>query len=119
MSDLGCPNEDDDLEMKSSTYDFSIHLEYLLYLGHLIIGFGAVAIYSTGIAYIEEIVPRDRSSYCQAIFFGVGSIGGGLGFLVNGQFLNINARFYMSSSYEPNDWITVEHPYWIGAWLEN
>lgn len=119
LDGLECNKDEDDIMLlaflKSSTYDFSIRLEYLLYLGHLIIGLGSVVIYSVGISYIEEITPADRSSYCQAIFYGVGSIGGGIGFLVTGQFLNINARFY-SSSYEPNNWITIEHPYWIGAW---
>lgn len=106
---------DEDTEDTLRSYSGSLKLEYLLYFGHLIIGFGAVAIYNIGVAYIEEITPTGSSSYCQAIFYGIGSIGGGLGFLVTGQFLTINARFYMDS-YEPNDWITPDHPYWIGAW---
>ena len=91
-------------------------VDFLLYIGHLIIGFGGVAIYRIGIAYIEEITHATHSPYCQAIFYGTGSIGGGLGFLITGQFLNINARFYMGDDYEPNKWITPSNTYWIGAW---
>lgn len=55
-----------------STYDYSSRLEVLLYIGHLIIGFGSVAAYSVGVAYIEEITLPHQSSYCQAAFYGSG-----------------------------------------------
>lgn len=109
-----CPSEIDQHRGERSSSSF--RYEYLLYLGHLIIGLGSVVPYSNGISYLEEISPPASSAYTQAIYYGVGSIGGGIGFLITGQFLSINARFYMGANYEPNNWITIDHPFWIGAW---
>jgi MFS family permease len=48
------------------------NVEVFLYFGQAMIGFGAVVIYSIGIAYVEEITLKEQSSYCQAIFYGSG-----------------------------------------------
>ena len=47
-------------------------LTFLIYIGHLIIGFGGVAIYSVGIDYVENLAPKTRSPLCQAIFYATG-----------------------------------------------
>lgn len=114
-ANLNCPNLDID-RARSSEASKSVRLEYLLYLGHLIIGLGSVVPYSNGISYLEDISPPASSAFTQAIYYGAGSIGGGIGFLITGQFLSVNARFYMGSNYEPNEWIDIDHPFWIGAW---
>lgn len=89
-------------------------LEYSLYVGHAIIGVGSVAMYVNGIAYIEDITVLEQSSYCQAIFYGLGSIGSGVAILTTGQFLNINSRFYTHKLDQVN--IKTTNPNWIGAW---
>jgi hypothetical protein len=91
------------------------HLEYVVYLGHLIIGFGSAALYTNGVAYIENITVEKQWPYCQAIFYGIGSIGGGVGILLTGQFLNINSRFYLPG-FGANSKINPSNPNWIGAW---
>jgi len=91
-------------------------LTFLIYLGHLIIGFGGVAIYSVGIDYVENLAPENKSPLYQAIFYATGALGSGIGFLCTGQFLNLNARFYMGSSYGPNSWAKPTSSFWIGAW---
>lgn len=48
------------------------NIKYILILSNLIIGCGSVALYSVGIAYVEEIVNPEKSSLCQAIYYGVG-----------------------------------------------
>lgn len=70
---LNCESVKRSMYFKKSKYDYSKQYELLLYLGHFIIGFGSVAIYSVGIAYIEEITPKHQSSYCQAILYGSGN----------------------------------------------
>ena len=60
---------------EESSFSYKMpNLQYLLYFGHIIIGFGSVALYTIGIAYIEEISPPQHSSYCQAIFYGLGML---------------------------------------------
>lgn len=48
------------------------NLQYLIYIGHFIIGFGSVALYTIGVAHIEDITTEKQSSYCQAIYYGLG-----------------------------------------------
>ena len=48
-------------------------LTFMIYIGHLIIGFGGVAMYSVGIDYVENIAPAVRSAMCQAIFYATGN----------------------------------------------
>jgi MFS family permease len=50
------------------------NLHYLLYGGHFIIGLASVAMYTVGIAYVEEITLPNESAYCQAILYGCGMI---------------------------------------------
>ncbi len=127
------------LKLEDIELQLDQNIEVFLFLGQAIIGFGAVVIYSIGIAYVEEITLKEQSSYCQAMFYGsgnfncianfleiccalllfmnekIGSIGGGVGFLISGQFLNVNSRFY-SSTYTSIEWLTPQSTFWIGAW---
>lgn len=48
------------------------NLKYILYAANLVIGSGSVALYSVGVAFIEEAVVPSKSALCQAIFYGVG-----------------------------------------------
>jgi hypothetical protein len=49
------------------------HIQGVLYIGNIIIGFGSVAMYTTGVALIEEIATPSKSALCQAIFYGIGN----------------------------------------------
>ena len=49
-------------------------LTFMIYIGHLIIGFGGVAMYSVGIDYVENISPKAHSALCQAIFYATGEV---------------------------------------------
>lgn len=101
-------------QIRASNARYVPNLQYMLYAGHFLIGLGSVAMYTVGVAFIEEIVPKKVSSYCQAIYFGVGSIGGGIGLLLTGQMLNINARFFVKGYVTPG--MNPKKPGWIGAW---
>ena len=115
-TELCQPNANSTSECSGINSSITNQLTFLIYLGHLIIGFGGVAIYSVGIDYVESLAPEKRSPMCQAIFYATGAVGGGIGFLCTGQFLNLNARFYMGSSYAPNSWVKPTSNFWIGAW---
>jgi MFS family permease len=111
------------------------NLQLLIYLGHFVIGFGSVALYTIAVAYIEEITTKEQSSYCQAIYYGLGIFyikiiitylfkinfktlgagGSGVGILLTGQFLNLNARFY-TNTYTLQNLLTPKSNLWIGAW---
>lgn len=44
-----------------------------------------------------------------------GAIGGGVGILATGQFLNINSRFYLDSFKKQNT-LSTQSSNWIGCW---
>ena len=62
--------------LKNGSYLSSIayipNLQYLVYTGQSFVGFGGVALYTIGVALIEEITLPRHSSYCQAIYYGLG-----------------------------------------------
>ncbi|RNA33429.1 Solute carrier organic anion transporter family member [Brachionus plicatilis] len=89
----------------------NINYKLILYVGHFFIGLGSVAIYTVGIAYVEEIALENKSPLWQGILYGTGSIGGGIGFLISGQFLTVNSRFFSTTNYIQENSIN-----WIGAW---
>jgi MFS family permease len=62
------------IQLNSALVQSSNNLKYVLYFANIIIGFGCVALYSVGIAYVEIVVPAKRSSICQAIFYGSGKM---------------------------------------------
>lgn len=72
LSSQDCEDFSNLLRYIKSTYDFSNQFNYMLYIGHFIIGFGSVVIYSVGVAYVEEITLKHQSPYCQAILYGTG-----------------------------------------------
>ena len=45
----------------------------LLCIANMVIGCGSVSLYSIAIAYIEEIANPEKTSLCQAIYYGVGN----------------------------------------------
>lgn len=46
-------------------------IKAILIIAKMLIGFGSVALYTVGIAYIEDLVPEEKSSICQAIYYAV------------------------------------------------
>jgi MFS family permease len=100
----------------TKTNDLSKNIKIVLFIANVVIGFGSVALYSIGIAFIEEIVLPEKSSLCQAIFYGVGAIGGGVGILITGQFLTFNSRFYLDSYKKYSNNLTTKSSNWIGCW---
>ncbi|CAF0726669.1 unnamed protein product [Didymodactylos carnosus] len=92
----------------------SSNAKALLYLGNFVNGIGSVALFSIGIAYIERIFSKDKAAYCQGIYFAVGTVGGALGIVVTGRFLQLYTKLTPRSKLPP--WLTPSHPLWIGCW---
>lgn len=63
----GCP-----VAFKSDKSEFNYKL--ILYAGNFIIGLGSVALYTVGIAYVEEIAIDSKSALWQGILYGTGNL---------------------------------------------
>ena len=86
----------------------------MLYLGNFVNGIGSVALFTVGVAYIERIFPKEKAAYCQGIYFAVGSVGGALGIVVTGRFLQLFTK--LTPKRRLPSWLTPSHPLWIGCW---
>ncbi|CAF0760121.1 unnamed protein product [Adineta steineri] len=86
----------------------------VLYLGSFISGIGGVALPIVGVAYIERIFPREKATYCQGIYFAVGTVGGALGIVATGRFLSIYTK--LTSRRRLPSWLTPSNPLWVGCW---
>ncbi|CAF0803282.1 unnamed protein product [Adineta steineri] len=86
----------------------------VLYLGSFISGMGGVALPIVGIAYIERIFPREKATYCQGIYFAVGTVGGALGIVATGRFLSIYTK--LTNRKRLPSWLTPSNPLWVGCW---
>lgn len=71
-SSLDVTNNETECNLIRNGNSISSNLQYLVFIGHFIIGLGSVALYTIGVAYIEEITTVKQSSYCQAIYYGLG-----------------------------------------------
>ena len=98
---------------ETSTFQFS-NLKYLLYASNIINGFSSASMTTLAFSYIEDIAPSKLSAIYESIYYAVGALGMGVGFMITSQFLNIHNDID-SISHVPK-WMKPDHPNWIGAW---
>ncbi len=90
-------------------------LKYLLYIANIINGLSSASMTSLAFSYIEDIAPNGLSSIYESIYFAVGALGVGIGFILTSKCLTIHTDFNRSNNNLP-DWLKPSHPNWIGAW---
>ena len=89
-------------------------LKHLLYLANLVNGFSSASLTSLAISYIEDIAPETVAAVYESVYFAIGALGVGVGFLVTSKFLNIYTDIDTADSLP--QWLIPTHPNWIGAW---
>ncbi|XP_070392105.1 solute carrier organic anion transporter family member 4A1-like [Dermacentor albipictus] len=109
-SDL-CPMTD---VWSSCTKSGSIrNFRYMLMIGQLISGLGATPINTVTIAYLDENLPKRKSSLYIGIFNSMTIIGPSLGFIVGGYTLT----YYVDISTDVSSMgLSSKSPAWVGAW---
>ncbi|XP_072028586.1 solute carrier organic anion transporter family member 4A1-like [Amphiura filiformis] len=87
---------------------------YVFILSQVLHGIGVTPLYSIGVTLIDESVTVHQSALYMGIFYGLATIGPGIGYIVGGSFLNI----YTDTGLVDVDslGITPNDPGWIGAW---
>lgn len=99
---------------QSDTSLISQNAKFLIYFGNFVNGFGSVALHTIGISYIERIFSREKAAYCQGIYFAVGTVGGALGIVSTGRFLQVYTT--LTPRRRLPYWLNPNHPLWIGCW---
>ena len=87
----------------SSSSNFVINnIKFIFYLANALNGVSSVGLYTITISYIENIFIDENVHLRQGIYYAVGAIGVGVGMLVTGNFLNLNADLRAMSSIKSN-----------------
>ncbi|CAF3217327.1 unnamed protein product [Rotaria socialis] len=94
----------------SSNLRFLSHLKYVFYLSNIINACGSAALPTLAVTFIEDLFPEEKAPIAQGIYYAVGGIGIGLGFLATSQFLKVYT--YIKKPL----WLTPVYSEWVGAW---
>ncbi|XP_071479577.1 solute carrier organic anion transporter family member 4A1-like [Diadema antillarum] len=85
---------------------------YLFGASQVVAGLGSLPLYTLGLSALDESVSNRNYGPYFGIFFAVGVLGPGLGFVLSGVFLNIFTELSAPEGVE----LSSEDPGWVGAW---
>ncbi|CAF1371214.1 unnamed protein product [Rotaria sordida] len=94
----------------SNNLRFLSHLKYVFYLSNVINACGSAALPTLAVTLIEDLFSQEKAPIAQGIYYAVGGIGIGLGFLATSQFLKVYT--YIKKPV----WLTPNYSEWVGAW---
>ncbi len=93
-----------------------IQLRHFLYIANLIMGLGSASMIALVFSYIEDVAPHDKSATLESVYYVCGALGMGVFFALTSYCLTYFTDFNSLANELP-DWLTTNHPNWIGAWL--
>ncbi|XP_074850293.1 solute carrier organic anion transporter family member 4C1-like [Carettochelys insculpta] len=85
---------------------------YVFILAQLLLGVGGTPLYTLGTAFIDDSVPKHKSSLYIGIGYAMSLLGPALGYVLGGQLLNI----YIDVPLQPSTEMDPDDPRWLGAW---
>ncbi|XP_038259704.1 solute carrier organic anion transporter family member 4C1 isoform X1 [Dermochelys coriacea] len=85
---------------------------YVFILAQLLLGVGGTPLYTLGTTFIDDSVPKHKSSLYIGIGYAMSLLGPALGYVLGGQLLNIYIDVPLQTSTE----IDSDDPRWLGAW---
>ncbi|XP_069736525.1 solute carrier organic anion transporter family member 4C1 [Phaenicophaeus curvirostris] len=81
-------------------------------LGQLLLGVGGTPLYTLGTSFIDDSVPKHKSSLYIGIAYAMSLLGPAIGFVLGGQLLNI----YIDIQIPESTKLDQDDPRWLGAW---
>ncbi|NXC35949.1 SO4C1 protein, partial [Campylorhamphus procurvoides] len=90
---------------------------YVFMLGQLLLGVGGTPLFTLGTAFIDDSVPKHKSSIYIGIGYAMSLLGPAIGYVVGGQLLNIYIDIHIPERQDTTH-TKVDHddPRWLGAW---
>ncbi|KAM9587288.1 solute carrier organic anion transporter family member 4C1 isoform 3-T4 [Morphnus guianensis] len=85
---------------------------YIFILGQLLLGVGGTPLYTLGTAFIDDSVPKHKSSLYIGIGYAMSLLGPAIGYVLGGQLLNV----YIDIQIPESTKIDQDDPRWLGAW---
>ncbi|NXW09670.1 SO4C1 protein, partial [Fregetta grallaria] len=90
---------------------------YVFVLGQLLLGVGGTPLYTLGTAFIDDSVPKHKSSLYIGIGYTMSLLGPAIGYILGGQLLNIYIDIQIPER-QDTTYTKMDHddPRWLGAW---
>ncbi|NXK86962.1 SO4C1 protein, partial [Formicarius rufipectus] len=95
---------------------------YVFILGQLLLGVGGTPLFTLGTAFIDDSVPKHKSSIYIGIGYAMSLLGPAIGYVVGGQLLNVYIDIQIPERQDKilllSNFMKVDHddPRWLGAW---
>ncbi|NXX98953.1 SO4C1 protein, partial [Centropus bengalensis] len=100
---------------KSSLHNYL----YIFILGQLLLGVGGTPLYTLGTTFIDDSVPKHKSSLYIGIGYAMSLLGPAIGYVLGGQLLNIYIDIQIPERQENHlifCYMDQDDPRWLGAW---
>ncbi|NWI84515.1 SO4C1 protein, partial [Pitta sordida] len=90
---------------------------FIFMLGQLLLGIGATPLYTLGTAFIDDSVPKHKSSLYIGIGYAMALLGPAIGYILGGQLLNIYIDIQIPERQDTTcSKVNPDDPRWLGAW---
>ncbi|NWV82704.1 SO4C1 protein, partial [Dasyornis broadbenti] len=90
---------------------------YLFILGQLLLGVGGTPLYTLGTAFIDDSVPKHKSSLYIGIGYAMSLLGPAIGYVLGGQLLKVYIDVQIPERQDTNyTKVDQDDPRWLGAW---
>ncbi|XP_053788801.1 solute carrier organic anion transporter family member 4C1 isoform X2 [Vidua chalybeata] len=85
---------------------------YVFILGQLLLGVGGTPLYTLGTAFIDDSVPKHKSSLYIGVGYAMSLLGPAIGYVLGGQLLKV----YIDIQIPKSTKVDQDDPRWLGAW---
>ncbi|NXH46962.1 SO4C1 protein, partial [Dicaeum eximium] len=102
----------------SASTNSSLHKYlYVFILGQLLLGVGGTPLYTLGTAFIDDSVPKHKSSLYIGIGYAMSLLGPAIGYVLGGQLLKVYIDIQIPKRQDTiYTKVDQDDPRWLGAW---
>ncbi|NWV67250.1 SO4C1 protein, partial [Malurus elegans] len=102
----------------SASTNSSLHnYLYVFIVGQLLLGVGGTPLYTLGTAFIDDSVPKHKSSLYIGIGYAMSLLGPAIGYVLGGQLLKVYIDIQIPERQDINyTKLNQDDPRWLGAW---
>ncbi|NXH97731.1 SO4C1 protein, partial [Pachycephala philippinensis] len=102
----------------SASTNSSLHKYlYVFILGQLLLGVGGTPLYTLGTAFIDDSVPKHKSSLYIGIGYAMSLLGPAIGYVLGGQLLKVYIDIQIPKRQDTTyNKVDQDDPRWLGAW---
>ncbi|NWT71103.1 SO4C1 protein, partial [Prunella himalayana] len=90
---------------------------YVFILGQLLLGVGGTPLYTLGTAFIDDSVPKHKSSLYIGVGYAMSLLGPAIGYVLGGQLLKVYIDIQIPKRQDTTyTKVDQDDPRWLGAW---